>query len=47
MDKAEERFTEAMARAGERIMNFGYTATMSAAAQAGDTEAPKPPVRGA
>ncbi len=43
MDKAEERFTEALARAGERIMNFGYTATMSAAAQAADTEPPQAP----
>ncbi len=46
LEKAEERFTEALVRAGERIMNFGYTATMSAAAQAGDTEVPQAPSKG-
>ncbi len=46
LEKAEERFTEALARACERIVNFGYTATMSAAAQAGDTEAPQAPSEG-
>ena len=55
LEKAEERFTEALVQAGEIIETLGMRAAMhrdeatneSAAAQAGDSEARRPPVRGA
>ena len=51
LDKAEERFTEALVRAGERIESLGMRAAMhrdearneSAAAQAGDSVTPRAP----
>ena len=52
LEKAEERFTEARVRSGERNESLGMRAAMhrdearttSAAAQAGDSEAPRAPV---
>ena len=54
LEKAEERFTEALVRAGERIGSLGMRAAMrrdearneSAAAQAGDSQTPKVPSEG-
>ena len=55
MEKAEERFTEALVRAGERIESLGMRATMhrneakneSTAAHAAESENARAPVRGA